>query len=239
MTNTKKKKILVVEDDAGLCELVKSRLEKEGFDVITAADGFQAVVTARQADLDLIILDLILPKMDGYSVCQLLKSSGVAKTPIIMFSVRSSPEDIRRGLDMGASAFVPKPYDAPVLVAKVRELLFPQEKAKAQPAAPKPAPAAVVETPAAPDTAKVEREAAERRAREQAEAKARAEAERRRQEESRKPAPPRTREELELEEEERRLAEKRARLQAEAKARADAERKRQEEEQRLAAQRAK
>ena len=198
MINTKKKKILVVEDDAGLREMVKSRLDKEGFDVVTAADGFQAVVTARQAELDLIILDLILPRMDGYSVCQLLKSSG-SKTPILILSARSSPEDIRRGLDMGASAFVPKPYDAPVLVGKVRELLFPGEQAKAAVAAPvaapkpapavqtpvaapKPAPAAVVEAPPAPDRAKAEREAAERRAKEEADAKARAaDAERRRQ----------------------------------------------------------
>ena len=211
-----KKKILVVEDDANLRELVKSRLENEGFEVVTAADGFQAVVTARQADLDLVILDLILPKMDGYSVCQLLKSSGMARTPIVMLSARSSAEDVRRGLDMGASAFIPKPYKAAVLIGKVRELLFPQQpaKKKEQEATPKPTPAVVVETPPVPDKTKVERESAERRTREETEAKARADAERRRQEEARKPAPPRTKEE------------------AEAEARAEAERKELEEEER-------
>jgi two-component system OmpR family response regulator len=164
-----KKTILIVEDDDSLRELVQSRLEKEGFEVVTAADGFQAVVTGRQAQLDLVILDLILPKMDGYSVCQLLKSGGLAKTPIIILSARSSPEDVRRGLDMGASAYLTKPYDAAVLLDKVRELLFPKEWAKEREAAPKveePPPAA--EPPKAAETPKAEPEVAERRTREEA-----------------------------------------------------------------------
>jgi len=211
-----KKKILLVEDDTNLRELVKARLENEGYQVVTAGDGFQAVLTARTGQLDLVILDLMLPKMDGYSVCQMLRSGGMARTPIIIFSARSSPEDIRRGLDMGANAYVTKPFDAPVLLGKIRELLFPKEWAKEHEAAthePAPAPA----PPAAEEKLKKEREAAEQRAREEAEARARGEAERKRKEEEQKPAPPRTKEEAEaealaeaerreLEEEERRLA---------------------------------
>ena len=95
-----KKKILVVEDEDNLRELVQNRLENEGFEVTTAADGFQAIGKARQSQPDLVILDLMIPKMDGYSVCRLFRSGGMAQTPIIIFSARSSPEDVRRGLDM-------------------------------------------------------------------------------------------------------------------------------------------
>jgi DNA-binding response OmpR family regulator len=132
-----KKKILVVEDEDNLRELVQSRLEKEGFDVVTAADGFQAVVKARQDQPDLVILDLMIPKMDGYTVCRLFKSSGMAQIPIIMFTARSSPDDVRRGLDTGADAYVCKPFESSVLLSKVTELLKIGEPA----AKPKPAPA--------------------------------------------------------------------------------------------------
>ncbi len=118
-----KKKILVVEDEDNLRELVQSRLEKEGFAVVTAADGFSAVVKAREAQPDLVILDLMIPKMDGYTVCRLFKSGGMAQIPIIMFTARSSPDDVRRGLDTGADAYVCKPFESSVLLSKVAELL--------------------------------------------------------------------------------------------------------------------
>jgi DNA-binding response OmpR family regulator len=139
-----KKKILIVEDEDNLRELVQDRLVGEGFDVVAAADGFQALAKARTFLPNLIILDLMIPKMDGYSICRLLKSGGMAGTPIIMFSARSSPDDVRRGLDMGASAYISKPFDAPVLLAKIRELLFPAETAREKEAAmqePVPSPA--------------------------------------------------------------------------------------------------
>ena len=122
MSNAKKK-ILVVEDDDNLRELVKGRLESEGFEVVSAADGFQALTRAREAEPALVILDLMIPKMDGYTVCRLFKSSGMAHIPIIMFTARSSPDDVRRGLDMGADAYVCKPFESSVLVSKIAELL--------------------------------------------------------------------------------------------------------------------
>ena len=134
--NDTKKKILVVEDEDNLRELVQSRLEREGFDVVTAADGFQAVIKAREAQPDLVILDLMIPKMDGYTVCRLFKSSGMAQIPIIMFTARSSPDDVRRGLDTGADAYVCKPFESSVLLSKVTELLKIGEPV----AKPKPAP---------------------------------------------------------------------------------------------------
>ena len=118
-----KKRILVVEDDENLRELVKGRLEGEGFEVVTAADGFQALNRARETEPALVILDLMIPRMDGYTVCRLFKSSGLAHIPVIMFTARSSPDDIQRGLDTGADAYVCKPFESSVLLSKVTELL--------------------------------------------------------------------------------------------------------------------
>ena len=110
----------------------------------------------------------MIPKMDGYSVCRLFKSGGMAQTPIIIFSARSSPEDVRRGLDMGASAYVAKPFEAPVLLGKIRELLFPAEWAKEQEAARKEqASSPVPEAPSAGDKSEKERELAGQRAEEE------------------------------------------------------------------------
>ncbi|MEO0079133.1 MAG: response regulator [candidate division WOR-3 bacterium] len=127
------KKILIVEDDANMRELVKARLEQNGYQVATAADGYQAIARAREFQPDLVILDLMIPKMDGYTVCRLLRASRSEPLPIIMFTARSSPDDVRRGLDMGANAYITKPFDPPVLLNKIRELLFPEESAQEHP----------------------------------------------------------------------------------------------------------
>jgi DNA-binding response OmpR family regulator len=127
-------KILLVEDEPNLRELVGGRLETWGYKVETAPDGYAAVAKARAVHPNLIILDLMIPRMDGYTVCRLLKSSGMAETPIIIFSARSSPDDVRRGLDMGCNAYVTKPFEPEVLHAKIEELLHP--KPKTEPAAP-------------------------------------------------------------------------------------------------------
>ena len=101
-------------------------------------DGFTAVTKARAFQPDLIILDLMIPKMDGYTVCRLIKSSGLAQVPVIMFTARSSPDDIRRGLDMGADAYVSKPFESSVLLGKVTELLAAKEPAAKPAEPPKP-----------------------------------------------------------------------------------------------------
>jgi len=130
-------KILLVEDEDNLRELVGGRLEQNGYQVTTAADGYEAVKQARQFQPDLVILDLMIPKMDGYTVCRLLRSSGYGDLPIIIFSARSGPDDVRRGTDMGASAYVTKPFEPEVLLGKIEELL----KAKEAKKGPRPAPA--------------------------------------------------------------------------------------------------
>jgi DNA-binding response OmpR family regulator len=130
-------KILLVEDEDNLRELVGGRLQQNGYEVATAADGYDAIHKARAVHPDLVILDLMIPKMDGYTVCRLLRFSGYGEIPIIIFSARSGPDDVRRGIEMGASAYVTKPFEPAVLLGKIEELLKAKEaKAAGQPAAP-------------------------------------------------------------------------------------------------------
>lgn len=116
-------RILLVEDEANLRELVGARLEQSGYQVVTAADGYEALSKARESEPNLIILDLMIPKMDGYTVCRLLRFGRNDPVPIIMFTARSSPDDVRRGLDSGADAYVVKPFEPALLLGKIEELL--------------------------------------------------------------------------------------------------------------------
>jgi len=119
-----KKKILLVEDEANMMELLKYRLEENSYAVATAADGYAALNQVRAVKPDLIILDLMLPKIDGYTICRLLKfNDDLRRIPVIILSARSTEEDIRRGLSLGADAFMTKPYESAVLLAKITELL--------------------------------------------------------------------------------------------------------------------
>lgn len=129
-------KLLLVEDEANLRELVGARLEQAGYEVVFAVDGYDAVNKARHETPDLVILDLMIPKMDGYTVCRLLRFGGFPDMPIIMFTARSMPEDQRRGLDMGATAYVTKPFEPQVLLSKIEELLSLRkgESASSEPA---------------------------------------------------------------------------------------------------------
>ncbi len=119
-----KKKILIVEDEVNLRELVKARLEENNYEVITAADGFNAITQSRKVKPDLIILDLMIPHIDGYAVCRLLKSTPeLSSIPVIMFTARTSIDDMRRGMEMGADAYLMKPFKPEEMLAKIRELL--------------------------------------------------------------------------------------------------------------------
>ncbi|MDD5496773.1 MAG: response regulator [Candidatus Omnitrophica bacterium] len=116
------KRILIVDDEAQLVEMVKMRLEAAGYEVITSYDGQDGFEKARDERPDLIILDLMLPKMDGYKVCGLLKNDArYSKIPIIMFTARAQDEDIKIGKDLGAEEYVTKPFDAKLLLAKIKE----------------------------------------------------------------------------------------------------------------------
>jgi len=122
--NVKKKKILVVDDEAHMVQMLTMRLTASNYEVIGASDGQEALDTAKKEKPDLIILDLMLPKMDGYKVCGLLKAdtrySGIA---IIIFTARAQEEDMKMGKEVGADAYITKPFEPNVLLSKIRELL--------------------------------------------------------------------------------------------------------------------
>ena len=119
-----KKRILLVDDEKDLVETVQFRLESNGYEVISAGDGQEALNKARSENPNLIILDLMLPKMDGYKVCGLLKKDArYAKIPIILFTARAQSEDVKMGEEVGADAYITKPFEPQTLIGKVKELL--------------------------------------------------------------------------------------------------------------------
>lgn len=118
------KKILVTEDSATILAMVKDILEEQGYTVITSGDGQDALEKARREIPDLIILDLMLPKIDGYKVCRMLKfDEKYKKIPIIMFTARMQETDIKLGTEVGADAYITKPFDPVVLLDKVNGFL--------------------------------------------------------------------------------------------------------------------
>lgn len=115
------KTVLVVEDEENILEAVKYNLAREGYDVITAMDGETGLELARKADPDLVILDIMLPKMDGLQVCQLLRRE--TNTPIIMLTAKVEETDRVVGLELGADDYVTKPFSIRELMARVKALL--------------------------------------------------------------------------------------------------------------------
>jgi two-component system alkaline phosphatase synthesis response regulator PhoP len=117
-------KILVVDDEANIIELVKFNLEREGYQVITANDGTIALELVRNEKPDLILLDIMLPGMDGLSVCRTINSKDETKgIPIIMLSARGEELDKVLGLEMGADDYITKPFSPRELVARVKARL--------------------------------------------------------------------------------------------------------------------
>ena len=112
---------LVVDDDRVLADLVGFTLRHEGFQVSLAYDGQSALQKWRDEQPDLIILDLNLPKVDGFTVCRRIRAE--ADTPIIMLTVRGEEDDIVRGLELGADDYIPKPFSPRQLVARVKAVL--------------------------------------------------------------------------------------------------------------------
>jgi DNA-binding response OmpR family regulator len=119
-----KPRILIVDDEADLVSVLRMGLEIAGFEVVEAGDGEEGLRRARQERPDLIVLDLMLPKLDGYKVCRALKFDERYKAiPIVILSARSADSDRRLALDMGADQFVSKPYDMNDLISKIRQRL--------------------------------------------------------------------------------------------------------------------
>jgi len=126
MTENKndKKKILLVEDEKDMAYAVTLQLEAKGYEIITASDGREGLEKARTKKPDLIILDLMLPKIDGYKVCRMLKFDDKYKNiPIILFTARAQDSDKKVGKEVGADAYITKPFEPSALLDKIRELL--------------------------------------------------------------------------------------------------------------------
>lgn len=121
-------RILLVEDDTAIARSLKEGLEDEAYAVDIAHDGSEGYRTAVTDDYDVIILDIMLPGMNGYEVCRALRNDG-NKTPILMLTARDAERDIVEGLDTGADDYLAKPFSFDVLLARIRALLRrPNEK---------------------------------------------------------------------------------------------------------------
>jgi two-component system, OmpR family, alkaline phosphatase synthesis response regulator PhoP len=118
------KKILVVDDEVDLVETVRFPLEMEGFDVLVSYNGEDALSQARKEKPDLIILDLMLPKLDGYKVCRLLKFDERYKhIPILMLTAKTQEKDKILGKETGADEYITKPFEMDYLMEKVKKYL--------------------------------------------------------------------------------------------------------------------
>jgi len=116
--------ILVVDDEEDIQELVRLNLAREGYDVLTCGTGEQALETARAKLPALIILDLMLPGIDGLEVCKRLKSEPKTKSiPVVMLTAKGEEVDIVTGLELGADDYITKPFSGKVLVARIRRIL--------------------------------------------------------------------------------------------------------------------
>lgn len=122
-------KILVVDDEPDVSSLLSLLLKSKGYDVITAADGQEALEKARKEGPDLILLDVMLPKLDGYRVARMLKfDEKFSHIPIVMLTAKIQEKDKKIGLEMGADDYVTKPFDTMNLMNRVKEILDKSKK---------------------------------------------------------------------------------------------------------------
>ena len=115
------KKVLIVDDDTNICELLRLYLEKDGFDTVIANDGEAAIVKFNVEEPDIILLDIMLPKLDGWQVCRTIRKNSTV--PIIMLTAKGETFDKILGLDLGADDYVTKPFDSKEVVARVKAVL--------------------------------------------------------------------------------------------------------------------
>ena len=115
------KKILIVDDDINICELLRLYLEKDGFTTYIVNDGESAVAAAKAKQPDLILLDIMLPKLDGWQVCREIRKFSLV--PIIMLTAKGETFDRILGLELGADDYVTKPFDTKELIARIKAVL--------------------------------------------------------------------------------------------------------------------
>ena len=114
-------KILVVDDDVNICELLRLYLEKEGYTVSIVNDGESAVKSFGEIQPDLMLLDIMLPRLDGWQVCREIRQN--SKVPIIMLTAKSEERDELLGFDLGVDEYISKPFSPKILVARVEAIL--------------------------------------------------------------------------------------------------------------------
>ena len=114
-------KILVVDDEKNICELLRLYLEKEGYSIIMAYNGVEAIDLFKAEDPDLVILDIMMPHMDGWEVCRIIRQR--SEVPIIMITAKGETFDKVMGLELGADDYIVKPYDMKEVIARVRAVL--------------------------------------------------------------------------------------------------------------------
>ncbi len=114
-------KILIVDDDENICELLRLYLEKDGFETVVANDGEKAVEFSAKYNPDLILLDIMLPKLDGWQVCREIRKTSAV--PIIMLTAKGETFDKILGLELGADDYVSKPFDTKEVIARIKAVL--------------------------------------------------------------------------------------------------------------------
>ena len=120
--NTQSGRVLVVDDEPDVLEALETALELDGHRVTTAGDGLDALTTLGRGEFDAIVLDVLMPRLDGFEVCRRLRAAG-NRTPILILTARDSEEDTIHGLDLGADDYLVKPFALGELLARVRALL--------------------------------------------------------------------------------------------------------------------
>ena len=124
MSSNKSKKILVVDDEVDILELLKYNLKKEGYNVKTVTNGVDAVETAKDFFPDLVLLDIMMPHLDGYSILKRMKDQkSLAKVPVIIYTGKSFPIDEKKARDLGADSYLVKPVKGSVIVEEVKKYI--------------------------------------------------------------------------------------------------------------------
>lgn len=118
------KKVLIVDDEPNIAISVEFLMRREGFEVLVAHDGEEGLTRIRADRPDLVVLDVMMPKLDGFEVCKAVRADpALAGVRILMLTAKGRAAEIAKGLSLGADAYIPKPFATRELVAKVKELL--------------------------------------------------------------------------------------------------------------------
>jgi DNA-binding response OmpR family regulator len=118
------KKVLIVDDEQNIAISVEFLMRREGFEVLVAHDGEEGLRRIRTEKPDLVVLDVMMPKLDGFEVCKAVRAdANLAGVRILMLTAKGRPAEVTKGIALGADDYIPKPFSTRELVAKVRELL--------------------------------------------------------------------------------------------------------------------